>query len=252
MRWAKAAGAIAGCQLGTSFLLLWGAWAMAGDPGNADGRRVFWDNLRAEALTDAIQFVVDLAILVLAVFISRRLLRDRFALPIGVGLFLVAAAITSWFSFDGAQQGALALIFGWLQTVQGSAIPMVAGAWMLRTRIPGTLPEAISAEMPGAWDTPGGTLRFDPDGVFTLSRGTETTAGLWEVLPGRRPQIVLKVDASTALGHGWQATVMDLELRSDGSALLHADGATAYTRRQPELLVQQMGGYLGTLELLEG
>ncbi|MFC1409318.1 hypothetical protein ACEZCY_10495 [Streptacidiphilus sp. N1-12] len=254
-RWIQAAGAVAGTLVLTSFWTLYQDWQITRlFSGSGRSGPSLWEGLAESLLWPAIQAAVILGLLVLTLLISRLLLRGRFRIIVAGLLLSLAVFLGNWFYFDGAIEGSTALIFGFFDLANRTALAMAAGGWILRDRAPKPERDGISAEILGDWDAPGGVIAFASDGVFTLARaGEPTTAGLWEPLPGTRPQIVLRVDADTELGHGWQATVMDLESNPYG-AVLRA-GAAEYRRRDPEVVLErspEYAGYIGAVEILEG
>ncbi len=197
-----------------------------------------------------LEAVAYFLIYIVADQVGRRVLRGRFTMAVGLVLFLVSGGFYEYYSFGGAGVGLDGLIFGWGELCSALAVPFAAGAWMLRSRRPEPVRDLISPEVLGNWDAPRGILAFESDGVFTLASADGTsTAGLWEPLPGVRARVVLKVDADTELGHGWQATVLDLEAGPHG-AVLHA-GAVEYRRREAEAVLERSHGYVGTVEILE-
>ncbi|MFC1415276.1 hypothetical protein [Streptacidiphilus cavernicola] len=196
------------------------------------------------------QALVILLIYLVADQISRRLLRDRYSLAIGAVLFLAVGGTYEWVAFGGPGVEFGGFAYGWSALADTLALPFALGAWMLWLRTPKPAPDPFAAEVTGAWESADGVLECGSDGVFTLTRaGASTIAGLWESLPGERPQIVLKVVAPTDLGHGWQATVLDLEVSPHGAVLR---GAADYRRREAEAALEQSTGYIGAVEIIEG
>jgi hypothetical protein len=244
-RWARAAAAMTAGLLAVNAPLLDSWWQSFRQPGALLIEEPIWDSARSW-LGQALAIMV---IYVLADQIGRRLLRGRYVFTIATGLFLIAGGIYEWRCFGGIGLGPTAFFFGWQQLVDGLAVPFIAGAWMLWPRVPKPVRDAVSAQIPGVWDSPDGVLVCESDGVFTLAvPGGSTTAGLWERLPGDRPQIVLKIVSLTELGHGWQATVLDLDASHHGAVLR---GAAEYRRREAETMLERSTGYVGTVEVLE-
>jgi hypothetical protein len=204
------------------------------------------------------ELAVCLAALALTLLISRRLLHGRHAVPVGA---LVLFALSWWdlrLTDIVATEGMLSLVTGWADIVKDTALPLAAAGWLLRDRSARPAMDRVTSELLGSWEAGAGTLHFEPDGIFTLTRaGAATTAGLWEPGVGVRPQVVLKVDASTDLGHGWQATVLDLAVGPHGAVLRATGGevgsaaAVEYRRHEAEAALEISPSYIGTLELLE-
>lgn len=243
-RWARAIAAMLAVLAGVnaSTLYLWWSTRLGGP----------LDRLQIEEYARhwGAQAVVAVLIYLVSDQISRRLLQGRFAFAIGCVLFVVVGGAYEWSSFDGPGVAFGGFTFGWSELVDTMALPFAVGAWALWLRVPKPAPDPFGSEIVGSWDTVGGVLECGADGVFTLTlAGGTTTAGLWESLPGERPQIVLKVVAPTDLGHGWQATVLDLETGPYGAVLR---GAADYRRREAETVLEQTGGYVGAVEILEG
>lgn len=249
-RWASAAAVVLACQLVVYAPVLLIMWQTRGQ---SDLEITFSGSDTSVIATWCAEFAGFMVIYVLAEQISRRLLHGRHQVPVGLVVFLGSAAAYEYLDFAGPGVGLDGWIIGWQEITVQLALPFAAGAWMLRTRL---RPERdlVSPELLGSWDAPGGTLDFQSDGLFTLSMvGGSTTAGMWEPLAGPRPRVVLKVDADTQLGHGWQATVLDLESGPYG-AVLHGSAAQ-YRRREAETVLEraaEYAGYVGAVEVLEG
>jgi hypothetical protein len=251
-RWIQALGAVFGVLLllGAANLYMVGAFSQP--LYGADGsRQAIWNVVLDQALHTVGETVVVLAVLALTRLVSSRLLRGRFAIPLAVLLLLLCSYIDVWAEYQAPSLGGPGVTFGLLGDLQGAAVPVVAGAWVLWGRRVRPKTDLVAAAVPGVWDGGGSVLRFEPDGVFTLTRvGLASVAGLWEPGSGAQPQVVLKVDSSTDLGHGWQATLLDLELRGH-TARLHSGAGVSYLRRERELVLEDSGGYLGAVEVLE-
>ncbi|MHA6760771.1 hypothetical protein [Streptacidiphilus sp. PAMC 29251] len=257
-RWILITGAAAGAVGLMNSWQIYELWQMSGSNGYGGGPQSNRWTLMGEGLLWPLGETLAVPLLLaLTLLISRFLLRGRFRVVVGGLLLALAALGTSWFTFHGAIESYSGLVFGAVNLANTTALGLAAGCWILRDRTPRPERDRISPEILGVWDTPGGVLEFESDGVFTLTSahgrgGSEgsITAGLWEPLPGTRPRIVLKVDADTALGHGWQATVLDLDTHPYG-AVLRA-GAAQYRRREAEAVLEHSTGYIGAVEVLEG
>lgn len=249
-RWALALAAILGTYAFLNGFLVYQRWAAFGELSNG----MLTDMLVQSLMVIAVQAAAIFVLLALTAVISRFALRGRFRIVLGLLLLVLAVATLNWYAYHGEIEGGYALTYGFFGIFDGSALAMVAGGWMVRTRPPKPPRDLVSPEIIGSWDSSGGVLEFGADGVFTLAPvGGTTTAGLWEPLPGIRPRVVLKVDADTALGHGWQATVLDLELSPHGAAL--RGSAAAYHRREAEAVLEravEYSGHIGVVEVLEG
>ena len=243
-RWAEAAAATSVGLLVMSGPTLY-LWWLATRSGVVVNDGSVWDVV----LPRFGQGLVILVIYVAADQVGRRLLGGRYVFTLATGLFLVAAGIYQWRTFGIFGLGIGDYLFGWQQLVGELSIPFVAGAWMLWSRAPKPVRDTVSAQIPGVWDSPDSVLVCETDGVFTLAMSDgSTAAGLWEPLPGDRPQIVLKIVSLTELGHGWQATVLDLDAGYHGAVLR---GAAEYRRREAEAVLERSTGYVGTVEVLE-
>jgi hypothetical protein len=81
--------------------------------------------------------------------------------------------------------------------------------------------------------------------------------GSWGLEPGGSPQVLLTVEAPTAIGYGRQTTALDVEHSADGRALLRLNPGAAFARRrddawEPDVReLEQASGYVGRLEILE-
>lgn len=252
-RWIQALGAVFGVLLLLGADEVYASGVLSQTNGGPDGSQpVLWDMAPGLLLRIAVETVVVLALLALARLVSRRLLHGRFAIAVAVLLLLLASYLDVWYQFGGnSSLGGPGLAWGLTNDLDIAAVPMIAGAWVLWGRRAKPKAELVAAAVPGVWDGGGSVLRFEPDGVFTLTRGgLVSVAGLWEPGPDAQPRVVLKVDSSTDLGHGWQATLLDLELRGH-TAQLHSGAGVSYLRREPELVLEDTGGYLGAVEVLE-
>ncbi|TDU04679.1 hypothetical protein EDD99_3154 [Streptomyces sp. 846.5] len=252
-RWIQALGAVFGVLLLLSAgdLYASGVLSQLTDGSDGSSRSALWNLALDQSLRSALETVAVLALLALTRLVSGRLLHGRFAIAVAVLLLLLASYIDVWFEFRAATLGGPGLAWGLINDVDIAAVPMIAGAWVLWGRRAKPKTDLIAAAVPGVWDGGGSVLRFEPDGVFTLTRGgLASVAGLWEPGPDAQPQIVLKVDSSTDLGHGWQATLLDLELRGH-TARLHSGMGVSYLRREPELVLADNAGYFGAVEVLE-
>ncbi len=251
-RWIQALGAVAGILALLNFEVLYVSGVFSRSPVNTDGSTgTDWALLLNQLLHAAVELVVIMALLALTRTVSRRLLRGRFPVLLGALLLLLASYVDVRFEFQGGTLGGLGMVWGMTSGIELAAIPMVAGAWVLWGRRPGPTADLVAAAVPGVWDGGGSVLRIEPDGVFTLTRGgAVSVAGLWESGRDAQPQLVLKVDSATDLGHGWQATPLELELTGH-TARLHSGTGMSFLRREPELVLEEAGGYLGAVEVLE-
>lgn len=203
--------------------------------------------------TIAVEAAGCLVVLALTVLISRRLLHGRYSFATAALLLVAISCVYLWFAYDVSTEGPLAVVYGETELLKELALPLAAGGWLLRNRSGQPVVDGVSPEIPGRWNARGGTLQFEPDGIFTLTRpGQDTVAGLWEPGTGARPQLVLRVDADSDLGHGWQATVLDLEAGPHGAVLRSGGGANEYRREEAEVELAVSHGFVGSLELLEG
>ncbi|MEZ0091535.1 hypothetical protein [Streptacidiphilus sp. EB129] len=248
-RWLRATGAVSALLLLTNLSQLVMAWQFNADGGSdlaalaAQGRLDLARQVGGEALG-------CLVLLALAATVCRFLTRGRRPLLIGSLLFAALTWCVVWFLNDGATEGTVALCFSWSELVRTTALPLAAGAWLLRTRIPRPEPVPLPAELTGAWDGTDGMLRLEADGSFSLLRGSAVVTGDWEPVADAQ-RIVLKVPAPTDLGAGYQATVLALDHAPDGGTALRADADRVYTRRERDLVVQASGGFVGGLEVIE-
>ncbi|MFC1405935.1 MULTISPECIES: hypothetical protein [Streptacidiphilus] len=252
-RWIQALGAVLGVQLllGAENLYASGAFSQPAFSPDGSSQVVLWNLVADQAVRTAVETVVLLGLLALARLVSRWLLHGRFATAVTALLLLLGSYIDVFVEFKGMALGGPALVWGLTNDLQSAAVPVIAGAWVLWGRRPEPRTGLVAAAVPGVWDGGGSVLQFEPDGVFTVtSGGLVSVAGLWEPGPDGRSQVVLKVDSPTDLGHGWQATLLDLELTGH-AARLHSGAAVSYLRREPELVLQETGGYIGAVEVLE-
>lgn len=258
-RWFQAAGMVAAAALAANAVSIYEMWQSYGVGG------LVWQQL-AQAVGQALVVLVLLALTRLA---GRRLFGGRFGIAIGAVLLTVAAFVDDWITFHGATEGTVAIVYGMNGLIWPAAVPMIAGAWMLRSRDPHRQPHPVPGAGPvaadgsriasgagsrfaGVWDSPAGVLRLDPDGLFTLHRGGEPVEGSWDVAAGLPLRLLLTVDTPTAIGHGWETTALDVDHHPDGRQLLRVDQAgTAFARRPDEPAAEHTGGYVGRLEVLE-
>ncbi|QMU79479.1 hypothetical protein GXW83_31020 [Streptacidiphilus sp. PB12-B1b] len=253
-RWTRAAGAVGAAALVMNAVSLFEVWQVVSMPGNSITITGVFDSglLRRQLAQLVGETLVILLLLALARLVSRRLLHGRFAIAVGAVLLVAAALTDDWFTFHGGMEGVTAIVYGTNGLLAQAALPMAAGAWTLRSRTPELVPVADTTPFEGVWEGPAGVLSLEPEGLFTLHRGGgEAVEGSWEPETGLPPQLLLRVDAPTALGHGWQTTVLDIEHRPDGAEVLRLADGIAFARRPAELVVEQAGGYQGGLELLE-
>ena len=252
-RWIQALGAVLGV-----FLFLGAERIYTGGILNAAGSElVAWNLVLDQLLRILVETVVVLALLALARLVSDRLLHGRCAIAVGVLLLLLAGYVDTWFETQNMYLGVQGFLWNLTNQTNDAAFPMIAGAWVLWGRRARPRTDLVTAAMPGVWDGGDSVLRFEPDGVFTLTRGGVSAesglsgvAGLWEPGPDAQSEVVLKVDSSTDLGHGWQATRLDLELTGH-TARLYCGSGMSYLRREPELVLEATGGYTGAVEVLE-
>ena len=252
-RWIQALGAVLGVLslLGAENLYATGAFSQPAFSLDGSSLVTLSNLVVDQALRVSVETVVLLAVLALARLVSRRLLHGRFAVVVAVVLLVLGSYIDIWAEFRGMSLGGPALAWGMTGDLEGAAVPVIAGAWVLWGRRAEPRTDLVTTAVPGVWDGGDSVLRFEPDGVFTLTRGgTVSVAGLWEPGYDAQSQVVLKVDSSTDLGHGWQATLLDLELTGH-TARLHSGTGVSYQRREPELVLEDTGGYIGAVEVLE-
>jgi len=250
-RWSRATAVVLGGIALVSSLPVWSAWRVVGAFG-LDGSRADWGPLLTQLLWAGGEFLGCLLILVLATQIGDRLLGGRRRLVIGVALTLLAVVATEWFAFDGSASGLDELSYGIYSLVLTLSIPLAAGAWMLRSDTRTADPVADPLPFEGVWESARGVLSLEPEAAFTLLRaGGEAVAGVWQPENGELPVLTLKVAAPTALGQGWQTTLLEVEYGPDGRMLLRVDEGIAFTRRPETTEVEYAGGYVGQLEILE-
>jgi hypothetical protein len=253
-RWSRATGAVLGGIAVVASVPLWSAWEAARGLG-AVGSDI-WGDLLTQLCWSAGEFVGCLLILLLATLVSDRFLGGRRRLPLGVALTLVAAFATEWYAYGGSQMSAEELVYGVYTLGVSMTLPLLAGAWTLRSRAPGpaSAPVADPLLYQGVWESTLGVLSLEPDAVFTLLRaGGEPVAGEWGLDADRPSRVTLRVVAPTALGRGWQTIPLDAEYGPDGGMLLRVDRELAFSRRSEvaELELEYAGGYVGQLEILE-
>ena len=238
IRWLRATGAVLAGMAVVTAVPLWADWR----GGTA--------HLLGWAVGDSLGC---LAVLALAVLISDRFLGGRRRLVIGAALTVAGLFATEWIAFSGPEEGTMGLLFGVYDLGTTIILPLVAGAWTLRSAAPEPVRSADPLPFEGVWESVQGVLILESDDVFTLTRaGGETVAGVWELDADGPATIGLRVVAPTALGQGWQTTLLDVESGPDGRPLLRLDQDTAYTRRSEATEVEYAGGYTGQLEVLEG
>ena len=252
-RWTQALGAVFGVLLllGAENLYASGAFSQPAFSPDGSSEVVLRGLVVDQVLRVVVETVVLMALLALARLVSRRLLHGRFVIVSAVLLLLLASYLDVYLEYAGTSLGGPALAWGLTGDLEGAAVPVIAGAWVLWGRRAQPKTGLLAAVVPGVWDGGDSVLQFEPDGVFTLTRGgLVSVAGLWEPGFDAQPQVVLKVDSSTDLGHGWQATLLDLELTGH-QARLHSGSGVCYQRREPELVLEETAGYLGAVEVLE-
>jgi hypothetical protein len=255
--WLQAAGAVAGVTLLLTLPSLCAQWQLAQNMGAGNSfTGGAWGPLEEEVVTTGGEMLGVLALLALTQAISHHLFHDRFRIPTGTLLMVVASAVASWFLFQGDTEGDLALLFGINNLLGVVGLPMIAGAWMLRTRHPAPVPSKAVAAFEGGWESELGLLSLDPGAVFTLLRGEgEPVSGTWELQLDELPRIVLTTVARTAVGEGRHATALLVEHGADGRPRLRVDQDVAFARvEEPEddLALEPAQGFIGQVEILEG
>jgi hypothetical protein len=252
-RWLRAAGAVAAAVLVTNVVSMVEVWQSV-EASSGSLQISFDGGLVRQQLAQLVGETLGiLLLLALARLASRWLFHGRFAIAVGAVLLAGAALADDWVTFHGGMEGVAEVVYGTNGLLAMASLPMAAGAWTLRSRSPVPLPAADTSPFEGAWESPAGVLTLAPEGLFTLHQGAgEPVEGGWELEPSTPPRLLLRVDAPTALGYGWQTTVLDIDYRTDGTQLLRiADGIAFARRPAEELVVELAGGYQGQLELLE-
>ena len=260
-RWLAAAGMVAAALLVVNIpgmIVIWGSSESMGDNGTSisfgSGSPELSQTLSLLG-TLGIDFAVCLVTLALSVLVSRRLLGGRRPVLLGVLLACAAGLLLEWFSYDGSVLGMIGLAFGAEQVLYTIGMPMIAGAWMLRPRHPVVAQQPVADGFTGVWESSGGVLELQPEGLFTLVRaGGGAVDGDWTVRTEPRSgltEVSLSVGAPTVLGPGRQVADLLLDSAEDGAMLLVTGDDMVYTRRSEELAVESAVGFVGRLEVLE-